>query len=70
MQKVKQSGLARLTLECIDNADCLNTIFHVVDDDVELAGRYTKMWERYELVFKPEVLASQQKKTDAQTEGQ
>ncbi len=55
---ISRDGLARLTLECIDNEECLNTIFHVVDDDVELTGRYTKMWERYELIFKPEVLES------------
>ncbi len=61
---ISRDGLARLTLECIDNDECLNTIFHVVDDDVELTGRYTKMWERYELVFKPEVLSSQRKQND------
>ena len=32
-----RDGLARLTLECLDNTACLNVIFHAVDDDVTLS---------------------------------
>jgi len=31
---VTRDGLARLTMECIDNADCINEIFHAIDPDV------------------------------------
>ena len=53
---VTRDGLARLTIECLDNADCLNTTFHAVDLDVKLGGRYENMWKRYEMVIKPEYL--------------
>lgn len=46
-----RDGLARLTMECLDNNDCLNVIFHAVDDDVELSERTVKSWE---MVIKPE----------------
>ncbi len=31
---VTRDGLARLTMECLDNADCINEIFHAIDPDV------------------------------------
>ena len=31
---VTRDGLARLTLECLDNATCINEIFHAIDPDV------------------------------------
>ena len=45
-----------MTVQCLDNEDCLYTIFHAVDLDVELNGRYETMWKRYEMVIKPEYL--------------
>lgn len=48
-----RDGLARLTLECLDNEDCLNVIFHAVDDAVDLPERTLQMWEK---VIKPEYL--------------
>jgi uncharacterized protein YbjT (DUF2867 family) len=33
---VTRDGLARLTLECLGNAECLNAIFHAMDDEVPL----------------------------------
>jgi uncharacterized protein YbjT (DUF2867 family) len=46
-----RDGLARLTMECLGNADCLNVIYHAVDDDVELTERTIGTWEK---VIKPE----------------
>ncbi|NKB44025.1 MAG: NAD(P)H-binding protein [Alphaproteobacteria bacterium] len=46
-----RDGLARLTLECLGNEDCLNVIFHAVDDDVALTERTVSNWET---VIKPE----------------
>jgi uncharacterized protein YbjT (DUF2867 family) len=48
-----RDGLARLTLECLDNEDCFNVIFHAVDDDVELTERTVGNWET---VIKPEYM--------------
>ncbi len=53
---ISRDGLARLTIECLDNDDCTNTTFHALDLDVELGGRYVNMWKRYEMVIKPEYL--------------
>ena len=39
-----RDGLARLTLECLDNADCMNVIFHAVDDEVDLPERTVASW--------------------------
>ena len=47
---VTRDGLARLTLECLDNAACMNVIFHAVDDDVNLPERTIEMWRK---VIKP-----------------
>ena len=45
---VNRDGLARLTMECLDNSACLNEIFHAFDDDVELApGRYRDTLEDF-----------------------
>ena len=48
-----RDGLARLTLECLDNADCLNVIFHAVDDDVDLSDGLIERWQR---VIKPQYM--------------
>ena len=45
-----RDGLARLTLECLGNDDCLNVIFHAVDDNVALTQRTVANWEA---VIKP-----------------
>ncbi len=55
---ISRDGLARLTMECLDNEDCLDTTFHALDLDVELGGRYENMWKRYEMVIRPEYLES------------
>lgn len=55
-----RDGLARLTMECLDNPACINMTFHAVDDDVELTGRYTGMWERYRTVIKPYVFEARE----------
>ncbi|MBT5240602.1 MAG: amidohydrolase family protein [Rhodospirillaceae bacterium] len=48
-----RDGLARLTMECLGADKCMDKIFHAVDLEVELTGRYTGMWERYKMVLKP-----------------
>ncbi|MBT6088162.1 MAG: NAD(P)H-binding protein [Rhodospirillaceae bacterium] len=48
-----RDGLARLTLECLDNNDCLNVIYHAIDDDVALSERTVANWEA---VIKPEYM--------------
>ena len=53
---ISRDGLARLTMECLDNPRCFNKIFHAVDKDVELTGRYENMWTRFTKTFKPEIL--------------
>jgi uncharacterized protein YbjT (DUF2867 family) len=55
-----RDGLARLTMECLDNPACLNMTFHAVDDDVVLSGRYIAMWERYRTVLKPYVFEARE----------
>ncbi len=50
-----RDGLARLTLECLDNTDCMNVIFHAADDDVDLSDSLIERWKR---VIKPEYLPS------------
>lgn len=50
---VTRDGLARLTLECLDNADCMNVVFHAVDDAIDLPDRTIEMWKK---VVKPEHL--------------
>lgn len=49
-----RDGLARLTLECLDNPECLDKTLHAVDLKVELTGRYAGMWDRYKTVLKAE----------------
>lgn len=44
---VTRDGLARLTMECLDNADCINEIYHAVDEDVDPPGRYKQMAEEF-----------------------
>ncbi|MEQ8733810.1 MAG: NAD(P)H-binding protein [Rhodospirillaceae bacterium] len=51
---VTRDGLARLTLECVDNADCLNTIFHAVDLEYDLGDGAERFYDMYERVIKPE----------------
>ncbi|MDG2244436.1 MAG: NAD(P)H-binding protein [Rhodospirillaceae bacterium] len=48
-----RDGLARLTLECLGKDECLNVIFHAVDDEVELTQRTVANWES---VIKPEYM--------------
>lgn len=54
MGAITRDGLARLTLECLDNADCIDVIFHAVDYDVQLKGRYVNLWKGYERILKQE----------------
>ena len=35
---ITRDGLARLTLECVDNPRCLNQTFHAVDDGLHIPG--------------------------------
>lgn len=52
---VTRDGLARLTLECMDKTDCINTIQHGIDHDVEMpAERIAGMKELYKRVIKEE----------------
>ncbi len=52
---VTRDGLARLTMECLDNPECINVIYHAVDPEIELTGRYTRMWDTaYKAVLKPQ----------------
>ncbi|MEQ9109008.1 MAG: NAD(P)H-binding protein [Rhodospirillaceae bacterium] len=51
---VTRDGLARLTLECVDNPDCLNTIFHAVDLGYDLGDGAERFYDMYERVIKPE----------------
>ncbi len=50
---ITRDGLARLTLDCLDNADCRNEIFHAMDDDVALPAEIIALWK---LALKPEVM--------------
>lgn len=43
---VTRDGLARLTLECLDNNESLNVIFHAVDDAVELPAETIEIWKQ------------------------
>lgn len=52
---VTRDALARLTMECLDNSACMNMTFHAIDDDVELKGRFTGIWDSYRTVIKPYV---------------
>lgn len=51
---VTRDGLARLTLECMDNSDCINTIQHGIDHDVDLGDGAARMREMYKRVIKEE----------------
>lgn len=44
---VTRDGLARLTMECLDNAACLNEIYHAVDEEVDPPGRYKQIVEDF-----------------------
>jgi len=57
---VSRDGLARLSLECLGNKACLNKTYHAVDDDVQLTGRYSRLWERYARILRAEVLESRE----------
>ncbi|MDX2221217.1 MAG: NAD(P)H-binding protein [Rhodospirillaceae bacterium] len=50
---ITRDGLARLTRECLGNPDCLNVVFHAVDDEVELSDRVLDSWRN---VIKPAYL--------------
>ena len=50
---VTRDGLARLTLECLDKAECLNSIFHAMDDEVDLPVETIEVWRK---LLKPEHL--------------
>lgn len=52
-----RDGLARLTLECLNNESCFNIIFHAVDDDVDLSERTLNSWK---MIVRPEYLSPQQ----------
>ena len=42
-----RDGLARLTMECLDKADCINEVFHAHDSDVKLTGRYANSLQSF-----------------------
>lgn len=45
---VTRDALARFTIECLDNASCINEIFHGYDDAIELPpGRYRDTMEDF-----------------------
>jgi uncharacterized protein YbjT (DUF2867 family) len=50
---VTRDGLARLTRECVDKAECMNVIFHAVDEKVALPDRIRENWKN---VIKPEYM--------------
>ncbi|MGB1876048.1 MAG: hypothetical protein ACPHGY_03855, partial [Rhodospirillaceae bacterium] len=52
---ITRDGLARLTLECLDNAECMNVIFHAVDDEVDLPAETIEVWK---ILIKPEHMPS------------
>jgi uncharacterized protein YbjT (DUF2867 family) len=54
---VTRDGLARLTRECLDNPDCLNVVFHAVDEDVALPDRILTQWKN---VIRPEYMPKAQ----------
>ena len=56
---VTRDGLARLTMECLDNIDCIDAIFHATDLDAKLTGRYENAWTGYERIFKPGIVEAQ-----------
>jgi uncharacterized protein YbjT (DUF2867 family) len=46
---VTRDGLARLTMECLDNESCLNEIFHAVDrGPLDAPARYRERLEQYQ----------------------
>ncbi len=57
---VTRDGLARLTMECLDNPACTNMTFHALDDDVELGDRRATLWEIYRSVIKPYVFEARE----------
>jgi uncharacterized protein YbjT (DUF2867 family) len=50
---VTRDGLARLTRDCIDKAECMNVVFHAVDENVTLPDRIRESWKN---VIRPEYL--------------
>lgn len=44
---VTRDGLARLTVECLDNEMCINEIFHAYDDAIDPPGRYKAIMESF-----------------------
>ncbi|MBT5240386.1 MAG: NAD(P)H-binding protein [Proteobacteria bacterium] len=45
---VTRDALARFTIECLDNIECINEIFHAYDDAIELPpGRYRDTMESF-----------------------
>lgn len=44
---VTRDGLARLTMECLDNEACINEIYHAVDEEVDPPGRYKQIVEDF-----------------------
>ncbi|MDG2242108.1 MAG: SDR family oxidoreductase [Rhodospirillaceae bacterium] len=52
---ITRDGLARLTLECLDNTECMNVIFHAMDDEVDLPAETIEVWK---ILIKPEHMPS------------
>lgn len=44
---ITRDGLARLTMECLDNDACIGEIFHAVDEEVDPPGRYKQIVEDF-----------------------
>ena len=55
---VTRDGLARLTAECLDNPNCMNVIFHAIDEKVALPDRIRENWKN---VIKPEYMPKAEK---------
>lgn len=51
---ITRDGLARLTMDCLDNKSCFNIIFHAVDDDMDLSERVLNSWK---MIVRPEYLS-------------
>jgi uncharacterized protein YbjT (DUF2867 family) len=50
---VTRDGLARLTRECLGKPECMNVIFHAVDEQLVLPDRVRENWKN---VVKPEYM--------------
>jgi len=50
---VTRDGLARLTRDCLGNPDCMDVIFHAVDEQVAIPDRVRESWKN---IIKPDYM--------------